>query len=420
MRRKDKRVARILGLAAACLLIALSGHAMAQDPEVGLADAEARAAAAEAEIPELEAAVRSAQSRFRAAKQGATPIRTRAREAAARVTAMEDSRRSSHRQAIATVGQIEEERDNAKEEHDGTARAGLGIGIAAFVMAVIALAWGWFRASAGVAYLARIQLSQAIGLCVGIGLLAVIIGAIINSVGGAVGVLGFAIFSLGLSLPVAFLLARHSAEVQRECATPLLGRKRLPARATQAIAALLACLFIVGLASAVFAGEASSRDISARLREEAQQLGASTPALAAARGAKVRLKSQADAAAAVVRRKQAVLTDAKQELGQTETRLAGAEGDERNFARRLVAIEARETREREHEEREYEDALQEEEELTAEECDPNYSGCLDPSASDYDCEGGSGDGPLYTGTVEVLGVDHYGLDDDGDGIGCDP
>jgi hypothetical protein len=333
---------------------------------------------------------------------------------------MEESRHRNHRQAIATVRQIEEERDDAKEEHDGTVRAGLGIGIAALVMAVISLVWGWFRASAGVAYLARIQLSQAIGLCVGIGLLAVIIGAIISSIGGAVGVLGFAIFSLGLLLPVAFLLGRHSAEVQRERATPLLGRGRLPARATQAIAALLACLFIVGLASAVFVGEANSRDISAQLREEAQQLGGATPALVAARGARVRLESQADAAAGVVHRKRVDLTDAKHKLGQTENRLADAEGDERNFTRRLIAIEARETREREQEDREYEDALQEEEELTAEECDPNYSGCLDPSASDYDCEGGSGDGPLYTRTVEVLGVDHYGLDDDGDGIGCDP
>ena len=52
-------------------------------------------------------------------------------------------------------------------------------------------------------------------------------------------------------------------------------------------------------------------------------------------------------------------------------------------------------------------------------CDPNYSGCLDPNALDYDCAGGSGDGPKYTGRVEVLGDDHYGLDSDGDGVGCE-
>ena len=53
-------------------------------------------------------------------------------------------------------------------------------------------------------------------------------------------------------------------------------------------------------------------------------------------------------------------------------------------------------------------------------CDPNYKGeCLDPDAFDYDCAGGSGDGPGYAGRVEVVGDDPYGLDADGDGFGCE-
>jgi hypothetical protein len=52
-------------------------------------------------------------------------------------------------------------------------------------------------------------------------------------------------------------------------------------------------------------------------------------------------------------------------------------------------------------------------------CDPNYGGRLNPNASDCDCLGGSGDGPLYTGPVTVTGDDHYGLDADCDGVGCD-
>jgi hypothetical protein len=56
---------------------------------------------------------------------------------------------------------------------------------------------------------------------------------------------------------------------------------------------------------------------------------------------------------------------------------------------------------------------------SGEDCDPNYEGaCLDPAASDYDCDGGSGDGPEYTGAVTVVGDDHFGLDRDGDGVGC--
>ncbi len=53
-------------------------------------------------------------------------------------------------------------------------------------------------------------------------------------------------------------------------------------------------------------------------------------------------------------------------------------------------------------------------------CDPNYEGqCLDPNSPDYDCEGGSGDGPEYTGPVTVVGDDHFGLDRDGDGSACE-
>jgi type IV secretory pathway VirB10-like protein len=52
-------------------------------------------------------------------------------------------------------------------------------------------------------------------------------------------------------------------------------------------------------------------------------------------------------------------------------------------------------------------------------CDPNYSGCV-PIASDVDCAGGSGNGPDYVvGPVQVIGSDIYGLDRDGDGIGCE-
>lgn len=52
------------------------------------------------------------------------------------------------------------------------------------------------------------------------------------------------------------------------------------------------------------------------------------------------------------------------------------------------------------------------------------AGCGGPAAypgpgPDVDCEGGSGDGPRYVGKVTVTGADPYGLDRDGDGIGCE-
>lgn len=53
-------------------------------------------------------------------------------------------------------------------------------------------------------------------------------------------------------------------------------------------------------------------------------------------------------------------------------------------------------------------------------CHPSYRGsCVPVGVSDVDCLGGSGNGPYYTGRVEVIGSDEYGLDRDGDGIGCE-
>ncbi|MFD3748156.1 hypothetical protein [Nocardia sp. NPDC058633] len=51
-------------------------------------------------------------------------------------------------------------------------------------------------------------------------------------------------------------------------------------------------------------------------------------------------------------------------------------------------------------------------------CHDSYTPCL-PIVSDVDCEGGSGNGPVYTGRVQVIGPDDYGLDRDGNGIGCE-
>ncbi|MEO9325709.1 G5 domain-containing protein [Nocardioides sp. C4-1] len=57
---------------------------------------------------------------------------------------------------------------------------------------------------------------------------------------------------------------------------------------------------------------------------------------------------------------------------------------------------------------------------TEQRCDPNYSGACVPIASDVDCAGGSGNGPAYVdGPVYVVGDDIYGLDSDGDGVGCE-
>lgn len=54
-------------------------------------------------------------------------------------------------------------------------------------------------------------------------------------------------------------------------------------------------------------------------------------------------------------------------------------------------------------------------------CDPSYpTVCIPVGAADYDCAGGSGNGPNYiAGPLTVLPPDPHGLDSDGDGIGCE-
>lgn len=54
-------------------------------------------------------------------------------------------------------------------------------------------------------------------------------------------------------------------------------------------------------------------------------------------------------------------------------------------------------------------------------CHRSYPGaCLDPTASDYDCAGGSGNGPRYVqGPVQVRSPDPFDLDSDADGLGCE-
>ena len=55
-------------------------------------------------------------------------------------------------------------------------------------------------------------------------------------------------------------------------------------------------------------------------------------------------------------------------------------------------------------------------------CHASYTRtCIPPDVSDADCAGGSGNGPHYVREkdIGVVGRDVFGLDADGDGLGCD-
>lgn len=401
------------------------GNAAAQDLGSSLADSEQRVASTEAELSAKQQRVEEAEARYQVARtRAAAPVRELS-AARSEVQSMRRRLAIAEKRANARIAGLEEQHRQEVDDHDEEVRTGFGFGLAALVAALIALGWGWFRATGAVAALTRIELGQAIGVCVGGGLLVVIVGVVLGSSNGALGALGSFIFCLGLIVPTALLLARHSAEVQRGRSRPLLRRERLPAWTSIGTAALMFVLFLAGTGSALFAEDASSQPISAQLREEADAAteGSGAEEMQAAREALARAQQRASGPMSAREDAQAELADARGRLQDAKQRLASARSDERSFTRRLVALEAKEQREIEQEEeraaREAEEQIEQEEEARAAECDPNYSGCLDPNSYDYDCASGSGDGPDYTGTVEVLGYDEYGLDDDGDGIGCE-
>lgn len=420
-------------LAAVALLCAAS--ASARDLSSSIADVEARAGAAAAEIEDLKGAEAPVAHRFEAAVRRAAPMRGAVRSATRRVARVEHAEHARQAAAMTKVQQIESANRKAEEKHDDKVTSGIGFGLAAVILGLIVLAWGWFRASAAIAALTRVTLGQAIGLCAGGGFLTAVIGGALTDAGGILAVLGSALIGLGIGLAAAFLLARHSAEIQRGLSRPLLRRDRWPVRATQVLAAVLGFLCLVALGTAVFAPAAKSNDPPTALRAQAASAGR-PPARAAAEERVSRLQAKTGPLLAVIHHDKADLRQEKRAVGHAQERMVAAEKKAASFTRRLVSLEAREQRQAEAEERrdqkaaeaeerEYEKALVAEE-AEAEEaaegsaCDPNYVGeCLKDGIGDYDCAEGDGDGPNYVySPVEVVGADPFGLDEDGDGVGC--
>jgi hypothetical protein len=145
--------------------------------------------------------------------------------------------------------------------------------------------------------------------------------------------------------------------------------------------------------------------LSAGCGSDSQSEGEQEARQAAAREARIAAERQQERQQ--IREAHRVAARERREAAQRKVR--------RETARQLAREEVREA---EAEEREQLESEETEEAETS--CDPNYNGaCLDPSAPDYDCAGGSGDGPEYTGPVAVVGEDHYGLDSDSDGYACE-
>jgi outer membrane murein-binding lipoprotein Lpp len=167
-------------------------------------------------------------------------------------------------------------------------------------------------------------------------------------------------------------------------------------------------------------GETLSAENAVLVGENERFVSANEAAEKRAATAEARAKSQADR----------IVARARGKLDKRAAALKARENDADAEAKRLVARSAAlEARGRTLDAREAAVAALEEDYSLADptedsgggaSCHPSYEGaCLDPSQYDYDCEGGSGDGPGYTGYVTVVGPDEYGLDGDGDGEACE-
>jgi hypothetical protein len=172
---------------------------------------------------------------------------------------------------------------------------------------------------------------------------------------------------------------RRTVAGGRGCASPLL------------------VLVVVAMAGLGFSGcggggESSSNEQSAQNALGADDTATSSAERRARRAAKLRQE----------RRKRAHERRARKRRVAAKRRAA---------ERRRLAAQRRRDEQRRREERQQAQSS----------CDPAYKGaCLDPSASDYDCAGGSGDGPKYVnGPIEVVGEDRFDLDRDGDGVACE-
>lgn len=403
-----------IGLTSTLLAAAVAVPAYGSDPVAGLNDAEARAAEAETEIEELEAQLGPVESAYAVSVHRAAPARRAARSSRARVRDLKNDEAAGRQSAAAEISRIEARHAQEVDDHDEQVKGGVGLALAALVAAAIALGWSWFRASAAVALLTRLPRGQAAGLCIGVGMVLLIVGAAMAGSGKAVGAIGTWIALLGLLLPVAFLLARHSAQVQRGRSEPLLKRERVPASVTRGISAVLLVVCVAGFGAAIFASDPEPVMVSAALRDRAGGVRgeAAKRRLAGVEAEATRLREKAAKLSADQGAARAALRDLRGQLHGARRQLARAHSDARHFTRRLAAISAREAREAEElAEIEAEEAEELEEEAGAG-CDPNYTGCVPNTGYDVDCA-------EVGGPVEVIGTDVDGLDADGDGIGCE-
>ena len=396
--------------------------AQAQDPYADLAAAQEALAEAEARLQAAEARTEEAQKALAPVEARAEAATSKANAATGRAERIEGELVESREDAAGAVEAARASNDEKRDEHAEDKATAIGLGFGLAVLALFVLFWRQIRGLSALGWLTEQSTGRAIGICVATAVIGLALAGALSESSPLVGSL---VLVLGLGLPVLGWMARHSLRVARGDGTPLYLTDRLSSRGLQITAALIAVAASTALSVGLASGEPQLEQLSAetvRLAEQAAGDPADppTPALIAARKKAKPLATQAEDLRGERAKAQAVLVSANRELEDATASVSDSKDDIDTATELIAQQEARAERLAAREAAAAAEAAEEaaEEKPTGGGCTPGYSPCL-PPASDYDCEGGSGDGPEYTGVVSISGSDPYDLDADGDGTGCD-
>ena len=359
---------------------------------------------------------------------------------AAHVTAIKRDLATHRRHAAATATQIHDENQSAAEKHDQKVHSDIGFALAALSIAAIAFAWGWFRASAAVAYLTRKPLKNVVLALVGFGLVTLLLGGVLADAGGLLAVFGGLAIGLSFALTVALLLARHSAEIQRGKAKAIFRRERMSPMVGRTVAVFFGLIFLVAFIASLTQGEPDSRQVSAQLQDQMKLASDSSPQIKSGedRAATLRKelaplrkkdrrasfepahrRAEAAARAGSSRRTRTTSDDGAENLPKSRPRNSAGWNERKHGlsisrkgknANTSVPSKGKNAKRKSRIRRSGSRSLRSQ----------LLGACLHEGIGDYDCAGGYGDGPNYVeGPIEVVGVDQFGLDEDGDGIACE-
>ena|SRR5215207_1759656 len=239
------RVQRRLGLRAGTALLfpfvaflLLAPNALAKDLDAQRGEAQANAAEARSDLASLEPRLAAAKEELRPIAAASAKADDRAAQALKKARSIETDLIEQRKGAAKEIDAAQARYHDEVADDDRDVQDAIGFGLGLLVLAGIVLAWSLFRGIAPVQWLTERGLMQALGICLGAGLVVVLIGGALLGSSGVARVAGGFLITVGLGLPVALLLARHSLRVERGSETPLVARERLPGCGLDPIPAL--------------------------------------------------------------------------------------------------------------------------------------------------------------------------------------